>query len=314
MQPLYTSDTLRAVLNRGAPAGAAGAPALVTFEGRGVERRQASGDIFAEALAAKLGIDIVHIIPRAADWYHYPDIGACLDAVRPHLDAATLAYGSSMGAYAVARFADRLGVARGLCLSPQYSINPRIVPFESRWQDFARRIAFQHDDSIAPRAARLWIFTDLGFEPERRHAELIAASGPTEIIDVPDAGHPAGPALVEARLLQPITDAFLQGRESRAGFERLIAERLDRSPTVLMRRLHRTRGPERRALLERALALPDLPPRMRLELGLVLLQTRRVAEAEALLAPLLAPPCNPRFVNRYRRICDKLGLAPRLAQ
>jgi hypothetical protein len=313
MQEIYASETLRAVLNRGTT-GAARPAAMVTFEGRAVEYRKQVGGMFAQPLADRMGIDIVHVIPRRADWYHYPDMDDCLAAVRPFLDSATLAYGSSMGGYAVARFADRLGVARGLCLSPQYSIQKRIVPFESRWQEFAQRIAFLHDDAIAPRRAQLWLFADLCFDAEERHVRLIAESGPTQIVSVPYGGHPVGRPLVEVKVLQPILQAFLDGTEDRAGFERMIAGAMERSPTALLRRLGLARGVARNALLEQIIALEPENPTVRFRLGLVLLRAGRISEAEAQLAPVLRAAPRPQLAARYRRTCETLGVAPRLLE
>ncbi len=289
------------------PRGRSG-PAFVTFEGVGLEKRKAKGEPFAAVLAQKLGIDIIHVIPRAADWYHYPDMDACLDAVRPHVGPDTIAYGSSMGAFVAARFSDRLGIRRALCFSPQYSIQPGIVPFERRWQDHAARIDFLHDDSIAPHDATLWLFVAPEFPEEIEHVRMIAPSGPHRIVPVPFSGHPFGTALLEAGVLGEIIAMFLDGREEAGALADLVARTQDLSSTVKMGQAKKARGPEREALLRAALQLNRKNARARSMLGVFLMRTNRVEEGHKVLRPLFRPPVNPRIASMYTRACEKAGV------
>lgn len=313
-ETIYDSKTLKAVWNRGSdPTRPATGPAFVTFEGLGgLNKVRDRNEPFGALLAEKLGIDMIHIIPRAADWYHYDDMDACLEAVRPHVGADTLAYGSSMGAFAAAQFSDQLGIARAICFSPQYSIQPEIVPFEKRWRDYADRITFQHDDTIAPRQSKLWMFVDSEYWQELEHANLIAQSGPYEIIAVPHAGHPVGHALLEAGLLGKIIDLFLSKREEAVLLSRLMDITQENSVTVLMDKADKARGPAREALMRLAFALNTRNNMTRASLGVFLLRTGRTEEGHRILRPVFRPPVNPRFAKMYQRACEKSGIAPDL--
>ncbi|MEL7125155.1 MAG: tetratricopeptide repeat protein [Pseudomonadota bacterium] len=312
-ETIYKSETVQAFWNRGAAPGQTDGPAFVTFEGIGLGKGKTTPAPFGSVLAEKLGLDLVHVVPRAPDWYHYPDMDACLAAVRPHMGPRTFAYGSSMGGFASARFADRLGLTRALCLSPQYSIQPAVVPFETRWQKHATRIDFLNDDTIPPRAARVWILTDVTDPQERAHAELIAQSGPTEVLDVSFAGHPVGTALREARALAPIMEMFLEGREDPAALRTLLETTVqERSVSVLVARAAQAKKKDREALLRKALELKPDNARVALALGIFLLRTKRVDEAHTLLKPIFTPAVDPKFAAKYSRVCSKLGLEPSL--
>ena len=56
--------------------------------------------------------------------------------------ARVMTYGSSMGGYAALRFARALRADAILALSPQYSIDPAVVPWEDRWRQDGARIAW----------------------------------------------------------------------------------------------------------------------------------------------------------------------------
>lgn len=313
METIYSSDTLTVFFNRGRPASAPPAdPAFVTFEGIGVEQRNRVGHPvkpFGESLAGKLGIDMVHVVPRGAEWYHYRDMEDCLARLREVVGPSTIAYGSSMGAYAAAHFADRLGVSRGLCLSPQVSIQRRVVPSEKRWQNFAEKIEFLHDDVIAPRRAKLWIFADDRFEAEMEHVRRIAESGPHEIIGVPNGGHPVGPALLEGRVLSRLIDAFLEGSEDAAAFREMIATSVRTTPSTLVQQSIGRDTPERIMLLRQALAINERHRKARLQLGFLLLRLGESEEAHELLCPLITSR-NTRLCDMYTRICGKFGVEP----
>lgn len=100
---------------------------------------------FGEAFFDANGIDAIHVVPRNNDWYQYPEIDeACrrvreLTASYPHV----VAYGQSMGAYGAIRLGGRVGAEAALAISPQFSIDPAVAPFEPRWVGDAGRLDFQ---------------------------------------------------------------------------------------------------------------------------------------------------------------------------
>lgn len=227
METIYRSENLCALYNSGAATGVR-RPRLVTFEGLGKVTTQGLNltHPFGYALAGSLRIDIIHVVPRGAHWYQYPDTYDCLAEVRKYLAPETIAYGSSMGGYAVARFSDRLGVSTGVSVSPQASVQNWINEWDDRWMRFAEQIDFLSDDRLQRRDARVWVFTDTDHPGERYHAELIASAGPTEVINVAGVGHPVGGVRINGTVLAKLViKAFLEGRASVAAFDAMVSTR-----------------------------------------------------------------------------------------
>lgn len=292
-------------------AGRGDAVMMVTFEnitGVGIPDHY-----FGGPLVDKFVIDIAHVVPAKPEWYHCDSIERCLEAVRPVLAANALTYGSSMGGYAVARFTDALGLARGIAMSPQVSIQAAVVPYETRWRAEAAATTFRHDDSLPPRAATLWIFVDPEHENDLRHAEAIAAAGPSHIVHVPYGGHPVARALLEAGVLSKVMRMFIEGTEDHAAFDAIIAEGMAKAPTVLLNRARGLSGGDREALLRQALTLDPTHRKAAMALGHLLMRCGDPEEAQRVFAIALRPPFRyAKWEKMYLAACAQAGVAPML--
>lgn len=178
---------------------------------------------FGEAFFRTEGITAIHVISDHNDWFQYAEIEQVLLAIRQACNSAerVLAYGSSMGGYAALRFAGAVGAHTALALSPQFSLDPRKVPFETRWARDQRRIRFLPaiDGAITPGPQRIFAY-DSALAADRRHAELLAAAAPMTAIALPHAGHPVGGFLNDIKLLRPLVMTALNGSFDAARFRR----------------------------------------------------------------------------------------------
>lgn len=176
---------------------------VVTFESytdnRSVDR-PGFGEVFFDANS----IDAIHVIPRNNDWYQYPEIDeAChriheLTASYPHV----IAYGQSMGGYGAIRLGGRVGAQVALAISPQFSIDPTVAPFEPRWAGDSARIDFGIERSAGHAlVAKAYVAYD-PHDLDARHVELYRQH--TEIVDVrlPNCGHPASGFMADTGILQ----------------------------------------------------------------------------------------------------------------
>lgn len=168
----------------------------------------------------------MHVIPRANDWYQHPEMPAAARLVSEIAAGyqRVVAYGSSMGGYAAIRFGRAVGASLALALSPQFSIDPAVVPFETRWAGDSKRLDFALERRWEPAfVERSYIIFD-PYTPDRRHVELFAGRSEIVAIEIPDGGHPCTGFLVELGLLQQavlaVLDATLDAdwlkREARA--------------------------------------------------------------------------------------------------
>jgi tetratricopeptide (TPR) repeat protein len=190
----------------------ASACCVVTFESYTDNRtldRPGFGEVFFDAN----GIDAIHIIPRNNDWYQYHEIDeACrrvraLTAPYPHV----VAYGQSMGGYGAIRLGGRVGAQVALAISPQFSIDPAVAPFESRWVGDAGRIDFGIERSAGHTfVAKAYVAYD-PHDLDARHVELYRPH--TEIVDLRllNCGHPASGFMVDTGILQPAILGLCRG-------------------------------------------------------------------------------------------------------
>ena len=145
------------------------------------------------------------MISRDNDWYLLPDIEAALSAVArmaaPY--ARVLAYGSSMGGYAAIRLGRLAGAHVALALSPQFSIDPRQVPFDRRWAADAGRLDFSIERRLSsyPFVESAYVAYDPR-DLDARHVALFRERMEIHDVRLPGAGHPATGYLAELGLLQ----------------------------------------------------------------------------------------------------------------
>ena len=167
---------------------------------------------FAEAFFGENEIDGIHLLSRENDWYQYPDMLDILARVRELTVGYTnvIAYGSSMGAYAAIRFGRLAGASTAFALSPQFSIDPAVVPFDRRWVHDGRRIKLLYEADPPPFVDTAIIVYDK-HDLDARHADLYRDK--TRIVDVPllNCGHPCTGYLAELKLLQESCRALAEG-------------------------------------------------------------------------------------------------------
>ncbi len=231
---------------------------FVTFEPHVLDKnpqRQA----FAEKFLRDNGFTAYHFFANDNFWFQYPEMEEVLAAVRADIapGAEVVAYAVSMGGYAAIRFAGRLGVARILAFSPQYSIDPNKVPWDRRWDrlfDRPRQVLWEH--LMAPRGVPIYLFYD-PHNRDRRHVRLYAREADVVPVRVPYAGHGSITVLMQTGLLGKAVLDVGENRFDAAGFQRELASRLERSPLY-----REKREIKRRRLFRRIIA--DIVDRFRL--------------------------------------------------
>lgn len=216
---------------------------VVTFDNYGLGHGFAR-EGFSEVFLKEKGISAIHIMGRREDWYRYSDISDALGAVKSFLSGANLiiTYGSSMGGYAALRFADQLGADYVLAISPQYTIDPTKVPFETRWRQDASRIDWdQNPEPPLPRDARPVVVYD-PTTADKHHIALIGNEVSINTIPIRYSGHPSGWMLADMHLLSPLLHSLLEGKEDTSFYKREIRRRKGTSSTYLAN-LSRAVGP-----------------------------------------------------------------------
>ncbi|MEM9138642.1 MAG: hypothetical protein AAGB15_02335 [Pseudomonadota bacterium] len=227
---LYEAPRLR-VVHRTGPFGRAPAVA-VTFTTWVPDPRANLAKGFAEGVFLKAGIDEILVMNGRNDWYQAPEVSAAVGAVAAVLPAyaRVISYGASMGGYACLNFSNRLKVDRCVAVSPQVSVDPRAVPFETRWQSDAARIRFTHDDvagSLHPGTRHL-IF----YDPQSRdgdHARLIPGVS-VQKIGLRHSGHFTLNTIKDLGLLGRFFRLVTGAEQDPAAFQAEYTRRISTSP------------------------------------------------------------------------------------
>ena len=185
---------------------------LTLFRGRGDGRRLAVGfehgrkdaDEFMPAsfprYAQRLGIDALIVQTARRDWYISDRSQALSEALRHHTRAwpEVVATGFSMGGYAALLYSAACHAKRVMVVSPQYSIDPAIAPFDTaRHEKFARiGMAMPLPEAQGNTGVGGVLLYDPVIAADRAHMRLIARAFPRlRIIALPHGGHPATSAI-----------------------------------------------------------------------------------------------------------------------
>lgn len=176
---------------------------IVTFDSY-TDNRSLDRPGFGEVFFDTNGIDAIHIIPRNNDWYQYPEIDEACRRVRALTAsyAHIVAYGQSMGGYGAIRLGGRVGAHVALAISPQFSIDPAVAPFEPRWAGDSGRLDFGTERSAGyDFVAKAYVAYD-PHDLDARHVELYRPH--TEIVDLKlsNCGHPASGFMADTGILQ----------------------------------------------------------------------------------------------------------------
>ena len=230
---------------------------------------------FGEQFLNASGIDAIHVIPRDNDWYQYPEMEqamACVQATARRY-ARVVTYGSSMGGYAAIRLAGLAGAQAVLALSPQFSIDPAIVPWEGRWLACSQRFASVWEHTLPfPSVGEAYVVYDAE-NIDHKHMALLEQRLRFTAIPIPHAGHPVTGYLAEVGLLQQSILALCHRSFEANAFEREARARRRQSAQYLVT-LAEGNSPKRRtrriALMRQAVAIAPTNAAIACRLGLEL--------------------------------------------
>lgn len=179
----------------------------------------------------KQGWSMLGVMAAGWTWYRDPWVAAEFDRLAAEGFFARFArvvfYGASMGGYAAAAFSPAAPGAEVVAISPQSTLDRRLVPFETRYrvawdEDFAGRYG---DAATVSAAARRVILLYDPHEPlDAGHADRFAAANVLKL-RCPLLGHRLGTSLQQMGILNPIILAALDGSLTAAAFHRALRAR-----------------------------------------------------------------------------------------
>ena len=290
---------------------------VVTFDSFTNQRTLERGG-FGQRFFQTREIDAIHVIARENDWYQYAEMAEAMAVVhaatRPYGRVVT--YGSSMGAYAAIRLAGLAGAHVALALSPQFSIDPAVVPFEFRWEEPSRRFRAVWEQTLAfPALEQAYVAYD-PINLDAKHLALLDRQFRFTHVRLPGAGHPVTGYLMELGLLEGMLRQACRGAIDVPHLQATAWERREQSSQYFAVRATRTRRRSlQMKLLQKAVRLAPRDASVRCKLGLLLGKQGRFAEAEAAhLASLQIAPDHSNLLLEYSYTVERQGdLAKALA-
>jgi pimeloyl-ACP methyl ester carboxylesterase len=142
-----------------------------------------------------------------------------------------IAIGNSMGGFGAVYFASRLPNCRtAIAFVPQFSIDPTIVPGETRWQQHRLRLSafpVRHALLDANGGVDFHIFFGGNDRRDQTHLALFKshATRRTNIFSLPHAAHGVAKYLRQQRLLRPVLDAAIEMEGAAKVITELLANR-----------------------------------------------------------------------------------------
>ncbi len=165
--------------------------------------------VFGEAFLTRRRMSYIAVRSAFNDWFQGPIEPAITQVKAAVCGRRAIGYGSSMGAYAALNFAPDLGLERSVCFVPQFSIDARKAPFETRWRSEAACLDF-HSDGISDHAGhQATIVYDPLHQRDAQHVELIAQTHRVRRVEIPAAGHDVAEALKVAKIIGRVTTELL---------------------------------------------------------------------------------------------------------
>lgn len=302
-------DQRHRILRFPAPPDSLGKRLLVTFE-HGRDDMAGFTPARCPAYATRLGMAVLAVQTARRDWYISPQTETLTDALRA-LTAdhdEVFVTGFSMGGYAALAFSAACHATRVMAVSPQYSIDPKVAPFDQpRHAKFRRiRMPMPQPHEIGDTTVTGGLVYDPAISVDCAHAELALRHFPRlEAIRLPYGGHPATSALQDHGSVGSMSSSFADGSANaaairvmhRAARRKSLRYRLNLAIAASHR--HGARAGEELVKLAQG---AGIPVHLRLKAALRLTHMRH-PRAENLLSRLLddCPDAPPIWVERIHR-------------
>lgn len=191
---------------------------VLSFAGVGLEEDAVPGDEAARLAGGDGENHVMFISDGSRSWMNGPGImegvkiafARIMARIKPR---RVVVMGNSMGGTSALIFGAEVAVNAVLSLVPQFSVNPTILPDETRWQTYTNRIAdwrYPFAPNLSGRGQQVLILHGSD-KDEMRHAKRFAQSPDIDHYVVPKTTHGMSLKLKRRGLLQPIIAAFIAG-------------------------------------------------------------------------------------------------------
>jgi hypothetical protein len=205
---------------------------VVTFDNLDIVLEKRADRLpWGHAFIERQGFSMLGVMADGWSWYRDPWVWDEFDRLRDQgffrRFGRVVFYGASMGGYAACAFSAACPGADVVAISPQSTLDPATVPWETRYRTARGRdwTGPYADASVTSRTAGRVILLYDPYEPlDRGHAERFTAPN-VVALRTPLLGHRLGSSLLQMGLLSDITLSALEGQLDPVAFYRRLRAR-----------------------------------------------------------------------------------------
>lgn len=160
--------------------------------------------------------EVLFVVDKNRTWGNALDIHRIAETIKKHANGRPIfCIGNSMGGFLAILFSIPLEARRVLAFSPQYSIDPAVVPQETRWQKYRTGIeTIYHSDlgkSWSNNCDYLAVFGD--DTREDIHFPFFKSSTKCQTLRINDAGHDVARHLKSRAALYDVINGWFSDEE-----------------------------------------------------------------------------------------------------
>lgn len=205
---------------------------IVSFTGIGKPDSKVQDEEFVRYGSQGGRNHVLFVADTLRSWYNDPGIiGEIVNVVNryriSHTINETITFGNSMGGNGAVLFSSTLGAKCCFSISGQYSVDPTVVPEETRWANYRNKIssfsAPPLEKAISTRCE--YFILHGGNNLERPHWSRFPKGPNIHHHLVANAGHAVGRRLKTGKLMRKATKYAIEGRPR--AFRKALQEPLD---------------------------------------------------------------------------------------
>lgn len=145
----------------------------------------------------------VHDLTRS--WYNAFDPDLLRDVLMPRMAGkVVVTIGNSMGGFGAILATRLFPVATAIAFAPQFSVHPHIVPHETRWREYTRKIREYRHRSLAEAFTSSTRIYTINGDADARHWERFPRAANCEHLLVDNTGHDPAMAVKKAGVLSTL--------------------------------------------------------------------------------------------------------------
>ncbi|MCV6585359.1 MAG: hypothetical protein OIF47_07475 [Marinibacterium sp.] len=152
---------------------------------------------------------------KTRSWGNRLDFNRLAEVVAPYAAGRDVySIGNSMGAFLAILGSSFVPMKTVLSFAPQYSIDPAVVPWETRWTEFTGtldRIVYSKAGDYMVDGTQYYVFSG-GRGDDLKHAQLFPVRDNLFHVLFPNAGHGLSAQLKKKKMLKPIIHGCFGGK------------------------------------------------------------------------------------------------------